>query len=104
MLDVTTKDERIGRTIENNGSVSDHARRTNGAEHGGGFPMTVRCGIVATLPDRRASIQTRHVGFGTGFIEENKLVEVGEAARDGEVHASANDVRTILFVGSKRFF
>ena len=39
----------------------------------------MRCGVVATLPDRRTAMPPRHVGFCAGFVEENELIDVSLA-------------------------
>jgi hypothetical protein len=58
---------------------------------------------VATLPQGGTTVQTGHIRFGTEFVEKNELVELNEAAGNGQVHAPANYVRTVLLLSSKRF-
>lgn len=66
--------------------------------------MTLRGREEAALTHRRPAIQTRHIRFSTGFIEENELIDVGETTGNPKVQASPRNVRTILLGGAKRFF
>jgi len=64
--------------------------------------MAVGCAIDATLANRRSTVQPGHVRLGTGFIEENEVIPLGESPGDREVAPTLNDIRPILFGGDQR--
>jgi hypothetical protein len=48
----------------------------------------------------RSTIETSHVGFGSGFIEENQPFNGDGFQAKGELFSANNDIRTLLLAGS----
>ena len=90
--------------LKDDGGFFHHTGGSNGAEQGGGVPVTVRSRKEAALTQRRTPIETRHVGFRSGFIEENQRIDIHETPRDAEVQTLPRNLRPILLGRTKRFF
>ena len=62
--------------------------------------MTMGNREQASMATARSTIETSHVGFGSGFIEENQPFNGDGFQAKGELFSANNDIRTLLLAGS----
>ena len=66
--------------------------------------MSVRRVIDTTRATERPAVESRHVRFCPGFIEENELFGIDESLRNPKVTPTLDHVRARLFRGNQRLF
>ena len=81
-----------------------HAFQPEGADEGGGLPVSVRNRGAASGPPWRTAIAPGHLGRGAGLIDEDQPlgIEIGLRLEPGL--SSTRDVRALLLAGVRGFF
>lgn len=102
LLDISAKDVGVGRCIDRHaGRTPIQAQR---AQHGRCLPMAGwRFGMQA-MASQGASTQTRQIGFGAAFIQEDQPRWVETALASSPRPPRPGDLRSVLLAGPERLF
>ena len=82
----------------------DEAARGQAADEGGALPVAVRDRAVQAPAARAAAVAPRHVGRGTGLVDEDQPRRAHLALPGTPVGALLGDVGPVLLLGPARLF
>ncbi len=102
LLDIGQKPVAVDRPIQNR-RRGQHVLTQTGKE-GGGLPASARAGADQQFAARRAAVQSDHVGFGPGFIEEGQLARVQVGLGLGPFSTGLGNVRAVPLSGVQGLF
>ena len=94
---VSLERQTIHGAVENH--RRDHAGRPERADEGRRLPMTMRERCDTALAVGRTAIKPRHLGRGSGLVDEHQPVDVDLRLRCFPRHAFSGYVRPILLAG-----
>lgn len=102
VLAKTGESDAIDRPIENHGgprAVQSHAMNQRV-----GLPVSAGNRFHQTVAPFRPAAKSSHVGFQTGFIDENQLFGIDLSLATAPVRPLDRDVLSILLRGPRRLF
>ena len=102
LLEIDREDLGIDGAIDQKGGLD--AFMAQGRNKGGTLPVTVRDGAETTLANRAATMEARHLGVQTRFINKHQTADIPSGLLLSPKLPGGFNVRPILLGGASRFF
>src|SRR5215212_2040261 len=102
LLDPGPEQWTVDRSLDGQGS--DESLGSQSTEESRGFPAAARSLFHQTRAQWRATVSTRHVRFGPGFVDENDFGGIDLLLRSAPLRSLLGDIGTVLLTGDLRLF